>query len=44
MDAATWLALATGGSSWAQAQASGAVHASGTRATLEPYLPVYRLR
>ncbi|GAB3807495.1 hypothetical protein GCM10028798_32140 [Humibacter antri] len=42
MDAATWLALATGRSSWAAAQTSGAVHASGTRATLELYLPVYR--
>lgn len=42
MDAATWIALATGGSSWAGAVASGAVHASGTRATLEAYLPVYR--
>ena len=44
MDAATWLALATGRSSWVDAQASGAVHASGTRATLEQYLPVYRPR
>ncbi len=43
-DARTWLALATGGTSWAEAVASGAVHASGTRATLEPYLPVYRPR
>lgn len=44
MDAGTWLALATGGSSWPDAVASGVVHASGTRATLEPYLPVYRPR
>ena len=43
-DAATWLALATGATSWADAVASGTVHASGTRATLEPYLPVYRPR
>lgn len=42
MDAATWLALATGSSSWTDAVTSGSVHASGTRATLEPYLPVYR--
>ncbi|MGN6128157.1 MAG: sterol carrier family protein [Humibacter sp.] len=44
MDAATWLSLATGSATWADAVASGAVHASGTRATLEPYLPVYRPR
>jgi hypothetical protein len=44
MDAATWLALATGSASWADAVASGSVHASGTRATLEPYVPVYRPR
>ena len=43
-DAATWLALATGRASWEDAVASGTVHASGTRATLEPYLPVYRPR
>ncbi len=43
-DAATWLALATGATSWSDAVASGVVHASGTRATLEPYLPVYRPR
>jgi len=42
--AATWLALATGRTPWADAMASGLVHASGTRATLEPYLPVYRPR
>jgi hypothetical protein len=44
MDAATWLALATGSASWADAVASGSVHASGTRATLAPYIPVYRPR
>jgi hypothetical protein len=44
MDAATWLALATGRASWTDAVASGTVHASGTRATLEPYVPVYRPR
>jgi hypothetical protein len=44
MDAATWLALATGSQSWAEAVARGAVHASGTRATLEHCLPVYRPR
>ncbi|GAB3394046.1 sterol carrier family protein [Humibacter soli] len=44
MDAATWLSLATGSATWADAVGSGAVHASGTRATLEPYLPVNRPR
>ena len=39
-DAATWLALATGGESWADAVASGRVHASGQRADLTGYLPV----
>ncbi|NNC12229.1 hypothetical protein HII28_10110 [Planctomonas sp. JC2975] len=41
-DAATWLALATGRTTWPEAVAAGVVHASGTRATLEPVLPVYR--
>lgn len=40
MDAATWLALATGGRAWAEAVASGAVHASGQRADLTAYLPL----
>ncbi|QDZ15232.1 sterol carrier family protein [Humibacter ginsenosidimutans] len=44
MDAPTWLALATGRAAWPDVMASGVVHASGTRATLEPYLPVYRPR
>lgn len=39
-DAATWLALATGGTTWAQAVASGAVAASGARADLSAYLPL----
>lgn len=39
-DAETWLALATGTLSWAQARASGAVHASGERADLSDLLPV----
>ena len=39
-DAATWLALATGGLAWAEAVAEGRVHASGQRADLSDYLPV----
>ena len=39
-DAATWVALATGGTTWAQAVASGAVSASGARADLTAYLPL----
>ncbi|MCX7522966.1 sterol carrier family protein [Microbacterium sp. STN6] len=42
-DAATWLALATGGLTWAEAVASGAVHASGQRADLSAHLPVLRI-
>jgi len=40
MDAATWLALATGTTSWRDALASGSVAASGQRADLQAYLPV----
>ena len=40
MDAATWLALATGSQRWADAVASGAVSASGQRADLAAYLPL----
>lgn len=39
-DAATWLALATGSLSWADAVASGTVSASGQRADLTAHLPV----
>lgn len=39
-DAATWLALASGGVDWDAALASGAVHASGQRATLTGLLPL----
>jgi len=39
-DAATWIALATGALSWADAMASGRVSASGQRADLGGYLPV----
>lgn len=41
-DPATWLALATGRLSWADATASGRVRASGARADLAPVLPVVR--
>lgn len=40
MDAATWIALATGARSWAEAAAEGGVHASGIRADLEGLLPL----
>jgi putative sterol carrier protein len=40
MDARTWLDLATGNTHWAQALASGKVHASGQRATLAGLLPL----
>jgi hypothetical protein len=39
-DAATWLRLATGRLSWADALADGKVTASGNRADLGPYLPL----
>ncbi|MEV1129029.1 sterol carrier family protein [Agromyces sp. NPDC049794] len=42
-DAATWLALAVGDLSWADARASGRVHASGQRADLDGQLPVLRI-
>lgn len=40
MDAATWLALATGALAWADALTAGSVAASGQRADLAPHLPV----
>ena len=40
LGAEAWLALATGGLSWADAVASGTVSASGQRADLTAYLPV----
>lgn len=42
-DPETWVALATGGLSWENGLASGAVTASGERATLAPLLPLLRL-
>src|SRR5215217_9450888 len=43
-DAATWLRLATGQLSWADAVADGKVSASGNRADLSPHLPLRPLR
>jgi hypothetical protein len=43
-DAATWLRLATGALSWADALAAGRVVASGNRADLSPHLPLPPLR
>jgi hypothetical protein len=39
-DAVTWLALASGELTWAQAVASGRLHASGERSDLSPWLPL----
>lgn len=39
-DAETWLRLATGALGWVEAEASGAVRSSGTRADLTAYLPL----
>ncbi|MFC8193702.1 sterol carrier family protein [Cellulomonas sp. NPDC057328] len=43
-DPATWLALATGGTTWADALAAGRVHASGERADLSALLPLQAAR
>ncbi|WP_203935931.1 sterol carrier family protein [Planosporangium mesophilum] len=40
MDPATWLELATGRTSWAEAVAAGRVRASGVRADLSAFLPL----
>nr|WP_218851635.1 sterol carrier family protein [Nocardioides panaciterrulae] len=40
MDAATWIALATGALAWPEAGDSARVRASGERADLAPYLPL----
>ena len=42
-DPVTWVRLAVGLLSWADALASGAVRASGVRADLAPYLPVLEM-
>lgn len=39
-DAQTWLALADGSLTWADAVAAGRVRASGERSDLSPYLPL----
>jgi len=39
-DGETWIALATGTLSWADAVESGRVRASGERADLSPFLPL----
>lgn len=39
-DANTWVALATGELTWAEAVDQGRVHASGERTDLTPYLPL----
>jgi hypothetical protein len=43
-DAATWLRLATGALSWAEAVGAGKVSASGNRADLSDHLPLPPLR
>ena len=43
-DAATWLKLATGATTWAQAVGDGKVTASGNRADLSTHLPLGPLR
>jgi hypothetical protein len=40
LDGATWIALATGQVTWADATAEGRIRASGQRADLSPYLPL----
>jgi hypothetical protein len=40
MDPVTWVTLATGGLSWADAVAGGKVSVSGTRADLSAWLPL----
>jgi Bacterial SCP ortholog len=44
MDAAVWLALATGAETWSSALGSGRVAASGSRADLTEHLPILRMR
>jgi len=40
MDAATWVALATGALAWSEAEESALLRASGERTNLAPYLPL----
>ena len=44
MDPGTWLALATGATTWAEAVALGRIRASGERADLSHWLPLVRPR
>lgn len=44
LDADSWLGLVVGRLAWVDAEASGAVRASGGRADLAPYLPLVPLR
>ena len=39
-DADTWVELATGALTWAEAENAGRIRASGERADLSPYLPL----
>lgn len=39
-DAETWIDLATGATTWTQAEQAGRISASGQRADLAPYLPL----
>jgi hypothetical protein len=43
-DAATWLRLATGATTWSEAVAAGKVSASGNRADLSQLLPLSPIR
>lgn len=43
MDAATWLSIATGVTTWADQLAAGRIAASGQRADLSAYLPLVRV-
>lgn len=40
-DAVTWLALARGELTWAEAVRTGRLHASGERSDLSPWLPLF---
>lgn len=40
LNARTWIALASGDLTWAEAEATGRVSASGQRADLSPHLPL----
>jgi hypothetical protein len=40
MDAATWLAIATGGEAWVDRLSGGSISASGSRADLSAHLPL----